>query len=163
MSSLFYHFFSSFKHRMFMFQLFLTYLHLILYKNNSSVSRDFLPMHVNRHSKQLIYETNIFHIFNDFKTFLTIFNSYVDYNFVFNHSFKFYANFDDNLVIPECILTLYTELITVLFKLKNIFFDNFDYQMSWKTIALMVYFNSLIFSLYFLLNLAKKTPVFVLF
>ena len=31
--------------------------------------------------------------------------------------------------------------------------------MPWKTIALMVYFNSIIFSLYFLLNLAKKKPV----
>ena len=129
-----------------MFLLFLTYLHLILYKNNSSVSRDFLPRHVNRHSKQSIYETNIFNIFNDFKKFLTIFNSSVDYNFVFSHSFKFYANFDDNLVIPECILTLYTELITVLFKLRNVFFDNFDYQKLWKTIALMVCFNSFIFS-----------------
>ena len=129
-----------------MFSLFLMYLHLILYKNNSSVSRDFLPRHVNRHSKQSIYETNIFNIFNNFKKFLTIFNSSVDYNFVFSHSFKFYANFDDNLVIPECILTLYTELITVLFKLRNVFFDNFDYQKLWKTIALMVCFNSFIFS-----------------
>ena len=139
-------FFSIFKYRIFMFLLFLTYLHLILYKNNSSVSRDFLPRHVNRHSKQSIYETNIFNIFNDFKKFLTIFNSSVDYNFVFSHSFKFYANFDDNLVIPECILTLYTELITVLFKLRNVFFDNFDYQKLWKTIALMVCFNSFNFS-----------------
>ena len=125
---------------------FLTHLHLILYKNNSSVSRDFLPRHVNRHSKQSIYETNIFNIFNDFKKFLTIFNSSVDYNFVFSHSFKFYANFDDNLVIPECILTLYTELITVLFKLRNVFFDNFDYLKLWKTIALMVCLNSFYFS-----------------
>ena len=107
-----------------MFFLFLTYLHPILYKNNSSVNRDFLPRHANRHSKQSIYETNIFNIFNNFKKFLTIFNSSVDYNFVFSHSFNFYANFDVNLVIPECILTLYTELITVLFKLGNVFFDN---------------------------------------
>ena len=107
---------------------FLTHLHLILYKNNSSVSRDFLPRHVNRHSKQSIYKTNIFlNIFNDSKKFLTIFNSSVDYNFVCSHSFKFCANFDDNPVIPECILTLYTELITVLFKPRNVFFDNFDY------------------------------------
>ena len=98
-----------------MFLIFLTYLHLILYKNNSSVSRDFLPKHVNRHSKQTIYETNIVNIFNNFKKFLTIFKSYVDYNFVFSHSFKFYANFDDNFVTPECILTLYTELIIVCF------------------------------------------------
>ena len=157
-------FFSIFKYRIFMFFLFLTYLHLILYKNNSSVSRDFLPRHVNRHSKQSIYETNIFDIFNDIKKFLTIFNSSVDYNFVFSHSFKFYANFDDNLVIPECILTLYTELITVLFKLRNVFFDNFDYQRLWKTIVLMVCFNSFILSrqiyriflVLFLLNLAQK-------
>ena len=102
-------FFSIFKYRIFMFFLFLTYLHLILYKNNSSVSRDFLPRHVNRHSKQSIYETNIFNIFNDFKKFLTIFNSSVDYNFVFSHSFIFYAN--DNLVISECILTIYLSLL----------------------------------------------------
>ena len=102
------------------------YLHPILFNNNSPVSRNFLPEYVNRHSKQLIYETNIFNIFNDFKKFLTIFNSFVDYNFVFSHSFNFNANCDDNLVIPECILTLYTELITVLVKLKNVFFDNFD-------------------------------------
>ena len=125
-----------------MFFHFLTYLHLILYKNNSSVSRDFLPRHVNRHSKQSIYETNIVNIFINFKKFLTIFNSSVDYNFVFSHSFKFYANFDDNLVIPEYTLTLYTELIIALFKLTNIFFDNFDYRKLWKTIALMICFNS---------------------
>ena len=117
-----------------MFLIFLTYLHLILYKNNSSVSRDFLPKHVNRHSKQSINETNIFNIFKDYKKFLTIFSRSVDYNFIFSHSFKFYADFDDNLVIPECILTLYTDLITVLFKLRNVFFDNFDCQKLWKTI-----------------------------
>ena len=122
------------------------YLHLILYKNNSSASRDFLPRHVNRHWKQLIYETNIFNIFNHFKKFLTIFNSSIDYNFVFSHSLKFSANSNDNLVIPECILTLYTELINVLLKLRNVFFDNFDYQQLWKTIVLMVCFNSFIFS-----------------
>ena len=110
-------FFGIFKYRIFMFLLFLTYLHLILYKNNSFVRRDFLPRYVSRHSKQSIYETNIFNIFNDFKRFLTIFNSSVDYNFVFSHSFKFYVNFHDNLVISECILTLYTEFITFLFKL----------------------------------------------
>ena len=95
-----------------------------MYENNSSVSRNVLPEHLNRHSKELVYKANIFNIFNNFKTFLTIFNSSVDYNFVFGHSFKFYAAYEDNLVIPECILTLYTELITVLFKLKNAFFDN---------------------------------------
>ena len=84
-----------------------------MYTNNSSVSRDFLPRHVNKHSKQSIYETNIFNVFNDFKKFFTIINSSGDYNFVFSHSFKFYANFDDNLLILEYILTLCTELITV--------------------------------------------------
>ena len=39
-------------------------------------------------------------------------------------------------------LTLYTELIIVSFKLRNVFFDNFDYQKLWKTIALMICFNS---------------------
>ena len=48
-----------------------------------------LPGHVNRHSKQLTYETNIFNIFNCFKKFLTIFNSSVDYNFIFSPSFNF--------------------------------------------------------------------------
>ena len=100
----------------------------MLYKNNSSVSSNLLPEHVNRHLKQLIYETNIFNTFNDFKKFLIIFNSTVDYNFIFSHSFNFNATCDDNLVIPECILTLCTELITVLAKLKNVFFDNFDYK-----------------------------------
>ena len=106
MSSSCYHSFLVFLNTEYLFFLFLTYLHLILYKNNSSVSRDFLPRHVNRHWKQSIYETNTFNIFNDFKKLLTIFNSPVDCNFVFSHRFKFYANFDDKLVIPECILTL---------------------------------------------------------
>ena len=114
-----------------------------MYKNNYSVSKDFLPRHVNRHSKQSLYETNIF---TEFKKFLTIFNSSVDYNFVSSRSFKFYTNFDDNLVIPACILTLYTEFITAVFKLRDVFFDNFDYQKLWKTIALMVCFNSFNFS-----------------
>ena len=129
-----------------MFFLFLTYLNPILYKNNSSVSGNFVPGHVNRHSKQLIYKTNIFNILNDFKKFLTIFNSSVDYNFIFSHSFNFNAACDDILVIPECISTLYTELIIVLAKLKNVFFDNFDYQKLCKTVTLMVCFYSFNFS-----------------
>ena len=76
----------------------------------------------------------MFNIFNDFKKFLTIFNSSVDYDFIFN------ATCDDK--ITECILTLYTELITVLVKLKNVFLDNFDYQKLLKTVALMFCFNS---------------------
>ena len=88
-----------------------------MYKNNLSVSGNLLPGHVNRHSKQLIYEINIINIFNDFKKFLTIFNNSFDYNFNFSHSFNFNATCDDNLVIPECILTFYTELIIVLVKL----------------------------------------------
>ena len=89
-------FFSIFKYRIFVFP-FLTYLRPILYRNNSSVSRIFLPGHVNRHSK----ETNIF---NELKKFLTIFNSSVDYNFVVSHVFNFSASCDASLVIPECIL-----------------------------------------------------------
>ena len=139
-----------------------------MYKNNFSVSRYFLPRHVNRHSKQSIYETNIFNIFSNFKKFLTIFNNSVDVNFVFSHSYKFYANFDGNVVIPECILTLYTDLITVLFKLRIVFFDNFDYQKLWKTITLMLRFNTFNFSrqIYriFILSISsliwlKKIPV----
>ena len=61
-------------------------------------------------------------IFNDLKKFLTIFNSSFEYNFNFSHNFNFNATCDDNLVIPECILTLYTELIIVLVKLKKWFF-----------------------------------------
>ena len=120
-----------------------------MYKNNSSVSGNFLPGYVNRHSKQLIYETNIFNISNDFKKFLIIFNSsllIITVLLIFSHSFNFNATCDDNLVIPECILTLYTELIIVLAKLKNVFFDNFDYQKLWKTVALMVCFYSFNFS-----------------
>ena len=60
-----------------MFFLFLMYL----YKISSSVYRRFLPGHVNRHSKQLIYETNIFNIFNNFKKSLVVFNSSVDCNY----------------------------------------------------------------------------------
>ena len=96
----------------FMFFPFLTYLHPISNKNNSSVSNKFLPGHVNRHVKQLIYKTSIFKIFNDFKKFLTFFNNSVDYNFTFSHSLSFNSTCDDNLVIPKCILTLYTQLIT---------------------------------------------------
>ena len=51
-----------------------------------------------------------------------------------------------NLAIAECILTLYTELITALFKLRNVFFDNFDCQKLWKTNALMECLNSFNFS-----------------
>ena len=69
-------FFSIFKYRIFMFFLFLQYLHLILYKNSSSVSRNFLPGHVNRHSKKLVYETNIFNIFNNFKKFFDYFQQF---------------------------------------------------------------------------------------
>ena len=109
-------FFKIFKNELFMYFLFKTYLQPILYKNNSSVSiknvRD-----VNRYLKILIYETKIFYIFNDFKNSLTIFNSFVDYNFAFSYSFKFYATCGENPVITECILTRYTELITVLLKL----------------------------------------------
>ena len=115
-----------------------------MYKNNSSVIGRFLPGHVNRHSKQLIYETNIFNIFNNFKKFLAIFKNFVDYDFIFSHSFNFNATCDEK--IPECILTLYTEIITVLVKLKNVFHDNFHYQKLLKTVALMVCFNSFNFS-----------------
>ena len=111
------------------------YLHAILYKY-FSVSGNLLPGHVNRHSKQLIHEIDIINIFNDSKKFLTTFNSFFNYNFNFSHSFNYNATCDDNLVIPELILTLYTELIIFLVNLKNGFFDNFDYF--WKTVALMV-------------------------
>ena len=119
-------------------------MHPIFYKYNPSVSRICLPRHLNRHSKQSIYVTNILNIFIDFKKFLTIFNSSVDYNFVFC-CFKFYATFDDNFVIPKCILTLYTDLITVLFKLINVFWY-FRLPKLWKTIALMECSNSFNFS-----------------
>ena len=104
----------------FMFFPFLTYLHPISNKNNSSVSSKFLPGHVNRHVKQLIYKTSIFKIFNDFKKFLTFFQNSADYNFTFSNSLSFNAICDGNLAIPEYILTLYTQLITVSIKLKNV-------------------------------------------
>ena len=72
------------------------YLHTILYKNSFSVRGNLLPGHANRHSKQLIYETNIINIFNNFKKFLIIFNSFFYYNFNFSHSFNFNATCDDN-------------------------------------------------------------------
>ena len=65
-------FFKIFKSELFMYFLFKTYLQPILYKNNSSVSRKNVR-DVNRYLKILIYETNIFYIFNDFKNSLTIF------------------------------------------------------------------------------------------
>ena len=146
MSSSFYHSYLVFLNTEYLcFFLFLTYLHPIFYKCNFSASRISLPRQVNWYSKQSIYETNILNIFFDFKKFLTIFNSSVDYNFVFSHSFKFYATFDDNFVIPECILTLYTDLITVLFKLINVFWY-FRLPKLWKTIALMECSNSFNFS-----------------
>ena len=134
------------------------------------MSENFLPGHINRHSKQLIYETSHFNIFNDSRRFLTIFKSSVNYNFIFSHSFNFNATStcDDNLVIPECILTLYSELIIALAKLKNVFFDNFEYQELWNTVLIMVSFNSFTFSrliyriiygLYVLCNLAQKVSV----
>ena len=85
-----------------MYFLYKTYLQPILYKNNSSVSRKNVR-DVNRYLKILIYETNIFYIFNDFKNSLTIFNSFVDYNFAFSYSVKFYATCSENPVITECI------------------------------------------------------------
>ena len=117
---------------------------MYLYKYNFSVSENLVTGHENIHSKELIYETNIINILNDFKEFLTIFNSSFDYNFNFSHTFNFNAICDDKLVIPECILTIYTELIIVLVKLKNGFFDNFDYQNLWETVALMVCLTHLI-------------------
>ena len=60
--------------------------------------------------------------------FLTNFNSCVDYKFIFSNSFNFNATWNDNLVMPKCILTLYTELIIVLVKVKNGFLDSYDYQ-----------------------------------
>ena len=49
-------------------------------------------------------------------------------------------------LIPECILILYTKLITALTKLESVFFDHFDYQKLWKTVALMVCFSSFNFN-----------------
>ena len=65
---------------------------------------------------------------------------------MFSHSFNFDATCDDNLVTPKYISTLYTERSTVLAKVKNVFFDNVDYQKLWETITLMVCFNTFNFS-----------------
>ena len=113
------------------------HFHPILYKSNYSVSRNFSPGNVNRHLRQIIYKTNIFNSFNDFKKFSTTFNSFVVCNFILNHNFHFNATWYDNLVIPQIILALYTKLITVLAKMKNIFVHNFDYQKLWKTAMLI--------------------------
>ena len=101
---------------------FFSVVHPLLFNNNSSVSKSFSPGHVERHSRQLIYETNILNIFNDFKNFLTVPNSSVNFNFdhdfsfnvIFNYDFNVNATCNDSLLIPEHILTLYTEFITVL-------------------------------------------------
>ena len=53
----------------------------------------------------------IFLTFNHFKKFLTIFNTSIDFNFIFNHNFNVSAACNDNLVTPECILTVCTELL----------------------------------------------------
>ena len=53
------------------------------------------------------------------RIFETIFNSSVDYDFIFSHNFNFNATCDDK--IPECILTLSSELITVLVKPKILY------------------------------------------
>ena len=50
----------------------------MLNKNNSSVRRNSLPGHVNRYSRQLIYETHIFNICSSSKKFLTILNSFAE-------------------------------------------------------------------------------------
>ena len=96
--------------------------------------------------KLLIHEINIVNIFNDFKKFLTIFNISFDYNFNFSHSFNFNATCDDNLVIHECIFNNLDWAYYCLVKRKNGFFDNFDYQKLWETVALMACFNSFNFS-----------------
>ena len=92
-------------------------MHPILYKNYSPVSGNFLPGLVKRHLKQLIYETNIFNIFNDFKMFLTIFNISVDHDSIFKHTVLILMLLV--MVIPKCFLTLYTELNIVLAKLES--------------------------------------------
>ena len=53
---------------------FLTYLQPILLGNISSVGRNFLAEHVNRHSRQLIYKTETFN-----KSFID-FNNFNDFN-----------------------------------------------------------------------------------
>ena len=91
-----------------------------MYKDDSSVSRNFLPGHFNRHLRQLIYETSIF---NNFNKFFTNFNNFADYNFISSHNFNFNTTTgNNNVVMPEFILTLYTELIAVFAKMKYVFF-----------------------------------------
>ena len=95
------------------FQSFLTYLHPILFNNNCSVSRNFSPGHVEEHSRQLIYETNILNISINFKIFLT--NLTVLLIFIlFLIIILILMLLVMTIVIPERILTLYTAFITVL-------------------------------------------------
>ena len=105
--------FNFFKYRIFTFFLFVTYPYQIFYKYNSSVSRSFSPRHLNILLRKLIYQSIIF---NNFKNFLTILNSSVNYNLVLVTILTSML-----LAIPECILIFYTEVITVLVKLKNVF------------------------------------------
>lgn len=129
-----------------MFFLFSTYLYPILFNNNSSVSRSFSPGHVEKHSRQLIYETNILNTFINFKNFLTIFNSSVNSDFNSNYDFHFNITFNSIFAIAECILALYTAFITVLTQLKNAFMDNFNQQKLWTIVTLLVCFRPFNFS-----------------
>ena len=69
-------FFTSLTSIIFIVLLFLTRTHTILFNNNFLASKTFIKDYVNRHPRQLIYDTNLFdNNFNIFNLFLTNFNS----------------------------------------------------------------------------------------
>ena len=73
-------FFTSLTSRIFIVLLFLTRAYTVLFNNNFLSSKNFMKNYVNRHSSQLIYDTNLFDSnCNLFYMFLTNFNNSVQF------------------------------------------------------------------------------------
>ena len=73
-------FFTSLTFRIFMVLLFLTRTYTVLFNNNFLSSKNFIKNYVNRHSSQLIYDTNLFDSnCNLFNMFLTNFSNSVQF------------------------------------------------------------------------------------
>ena len=74
-------FFTSLTSRIFIVLLFLMCIRTVLFNNDFLASKNFIKNHVNRHSSQLIYDTNLFdNNFNLFNMFLPNFNSSVEFS-----------------------------------------------------------------------------------
>ena len=73
-------FFTSLTSRIFIVLLFLTRTYTVLFNNNFLSSKNFIKNYVNRHSSQLIYDTNLFDSnCNLFNMFLTNFSNSVQF------------------------------------------------------------------------------------